>query len=68
MKALKTLQKQCPAYLGLGEKLEELRVLKELSRESAVAALCLAFDYGRAKGWQAARAEEKNSIKYGTVL
>ena len=27
MKALKTLQEQCPAYLGLGEKLEELRVL-----------------------------------------
>ena len=57
-------------YLKAGEKLtlEELRVLKELSGESAVAALCLAFDYGRAKGWQAARAEEKNSIKYGTVL
>ena len=48
--------------------LEELRVLNDLSGESAVAALCLAYDYGRAKGWQAARAEEKNSIKYGTVL
>mgnify|MGYP004463956313 FL=1 len=39
--------------------LEELRELKELSRESAMAALCLAFNYGRAKGWQAARAERR---------
>ena len=39
--------------------LEELRVLKDLSGESAVAALCLAYDYGRAKGWQAARAERR---------
>ena len=39
--------------------LEELRELKELSGESAMAALCLAFNYGRAKGWQAARAERR---------
>lgn len=44
-------------------RLEELRVLKELSGESTVAALCLAFDYGRAKGWQAARAEEASVDK-----
>ena len=39
--------------------LEELRELKELSGESAMAALCLAFNYGRAKGWQAAWAERR---------
>ena len=39
--------------------LEELWELKELSGESAMAALCLAFNYGRAKGWQAARAERR---------
>lgn len=35
MKALKTLQEQCPAYLGLGEKLEELRVLGTASDQRA---------------------------------
>ena len=35
MKALKALQEQCPAYLGLGEKLEELRVLGTSSDQRA---------------------------------
>lgn len=35
MKALKTLQEQCPAYLGLGEKLEELHVLGTSSDQRA---------------------------------
>lgn len=35
MKALKSLQEQCPAYLGLGEKLEELHVLGTASDQRA---------------------------------
>lgn len=57
--------------------LEELRELKELSGESAIAALCLAFNYGRAKGWQGGpgRAEDSgmsemqifSSARFGTI-
>ena len=39
--------------------LEELRELKELIGESAMASLCLAFNYVRAQGWQASRAERR---------
>ena len=41
MKTLKTLQEQCPAYLGLGEKLEELRVLGTASDQRATLVMLL---------------------------
>ncbi len=57
--------------------LEELRELKELSGESAMAALCLAFNYGRAKGLAGGpgRAEDSgmsemqifSSARFGTI-
>lgn len=33
--------------------------LADMSAENAVDAICLAFDYGRAKGYRAAQAEAK---------
>lgn len=36
----------------------EMFILADMSAESATDAVCLAFEYGRAKGYRAARAEK----------
>ena len=37
----------------------EMFSLADMSAESPADAICLAFDYGRAKGYRAAKAEQK---------
>ncbi len=46
-------------------KLHEMLELGQLARESPMEAVCLAFDYGRAKGERHARAERKARIGGG---
>ena len=41
-------------------RLAELQALHKLSKDDACEALCLAFDFGMAKGYRAAKAEAKN--------
>ena len=39
--------------------LSEIIALKEQADESIIDTICLAFDYGRAKGYRAAKAEKE---------
>lgn len=36
--------------------------LADMSHEAAIDAICIAFEYGRAKGYRAAKAEEKARV------
>ena len=48
-----------PYQMNLGE----MFVLTHLAREDVISAICLAFDYGRAKGERSARAAQGREVR-----